>query len=324
MGGIGRAFGKLMLFGEHAAVHGYPAVGVSLPEGLTARMYGAAVPQWDLRQVPAEDRDPVAAVLSLLEESVPGFRAAGRCSLLIESSVPRSTGFGSSAALCGALAIAAMEHAGAAPQGTGRRDAWRHAHDAERLFHGTPSGVDTGLSLIGGLLAFRPHPPALPEIEELPPAGLWLAAAAVPRDEACGALIAGIGERMRSGDQRVLSAVAALGALAQEARNALSARAMSARRIGALADEAMTILGALGLSTPPLDELIRQGKAEGALGGKVSGAGGGGAFYLVAADEQGARAVARALALAAPRYGILLTTPARVVSLADGPRPAGE
>ena len=162
MGGVGRAFGKLMLFGEHAAVYGHPAVGASLPESLAARLHGKSAAEWDLHEVDEPDRAPVRGVLSRLEASVPGFMGAARCSVVIESTVPRGAGFGSSAALCGALALAAMEHAGITRQGAERRDAWHHAHDAERLFHGTPSGVDTGLSLLGGLLAFRPRPPALP------------------------------------------------------------------------------------------------------------------------------------------------------------------
>jgi mevalonate kinase len=325
MGGVGRAFGKLMLFGEHAAVYGYPAVGASLPVSLTARLSGKSAPEWDLLQVTAEDRGPVRGVLARLEETVPGFTAAGRCSLMVESTVPRGAGFGSSAALCGALALAAMEHAGIAHTGTERREAWRHAHAAERLFHGTPSGVDTGLSLIGGLLAFRPMPPALPEMEELPPAGLWLVTAAVPRDEACGALIAGLGTRMNAGETEVRDAMETLGSIAQRAWDALKAAGQETRIpgvIGSLADEAMETLRTLGLSTPALDELIRQGKAGGSIGGKLSGAGGGGAFYLVAADEAGARAVADAVTSAAARHGFALTDPARVLALPGAPRPA--
>ena len=38
MGSVGKAHGKLLLFGEHSAVYGHPAVGVSLPEQTTVRL----------------------------------------------------------------------------------------------------------------------------------------------------------------------------------------------------------------------------------------------------------------------------------------------
>jgi mevalonate kinase len=318
MGGIGSAHGKLMLFGEHAAVYGHPAVGVAMPESLSVRLHGGRVPDWDVRQIPDEDREPVRRVLARLEESVPGFSSAGRCSLLIESTVPRGTGFGSSAALCGALALAALEHSGVTLSGSSPREAWRHAHEAERLFHGTPSGVDTGLSLIGGMLAFRPQPPGLPAVEVLPAAGLCLVAGAVPRDEACGTLIAGLGARMRAGDAVVMNAMEALGGVAQKAWDALKAAEEPARTavmVGVLANQAMESLRALGLSTPALDELIRRGREAGATGGKLSGAGGGGAFYLIATDAAAAQTIVDAIASTAARHGIALASAARAVLL---------
>jgi mevalonate kinase len=43
------------------------------------------------------------------------------------------------------------------------------------------------------------------------------------------------------------------------------------------------------LSTPVLDTLLEKGKSAGALGGKLSGAGGGGAFFLLYPDAESAR-----------------------------------
>ena len=159
MGGIGRASGKLLLFGEHAAVYGHRAIGISLPETTTVHLTGGTS-SWDLAQVPLDDRETVLAILAQLEEHIPELASRGRCSVRIDSAVARGVGFGSSAALCGALARAALAHAGAAAEQDDR--AWSLAHDAERLFHGTPSGIDTGLALMNGMHAFLPRAPRLP------------------------------------------------------------------------------------------------------------------------------------------------------------------
>jgi mevalonate kinase len=59
-------------------------------------------------------------------------------------------------------------------------------------------------------------------------------------------------------------------------------------RLGELAVQAQGVLRELDLSTPELEEILKLGMRAGALGGKLSGAGGGGAFYLVAGDRPAA------------------------------------
>lgn len=314
MGGIGRATGKLILFGEHAAVYGYTAVGVSLPEQVTARLGSDGAGDWDLGAIAAEDREMLGRILMRLETMLPELSSRARCRVQIESDVPRGLGFGSSAAICAALARAALAHAGA--PGADLHREWSIAHDAERLFHGTPSGIDTGLSLIGGLIAFRPRPPALPEYEPLFGAPLHLVVAAVPRDEACGALVAKLGERMRAGHQETRDAMQDLGGIAEAAREALASSAAGrSQDIADLADQAMDRLRRLGLSSSWLDRLLEAGKRAGALGGKLSGAGGGGAYFLVTRDAESAGRVAASLGEEASRAGISLAAPVRALTI---------
>jgi mevalonate kinase len=292
MGGVGSAFGKLLLFGEHAAVHGHPAVGVSLPEKTTVWLDDTTGSSPDLGAIPATDRQSVGALLARIQSLIPGPADRGRCSVRIESSVARGVGFGSSAALCSAMARAAIAHAGRGNL-LNHEDVWLIAHSAEKYFHGTPSGVDTGLSLLGGTCVFRPCQPALPAYDRVEHPLIWLVAGAVLRDASCGELIGALSRRIATGDAAARSAIEALGGVAAQAASVLRLAGRDlASALARLVDEAMEHLRGLGLSTPALDRVLDAGRAAGALGGKLSGAGAGGAFYLVAEDETSARAVA--------------------------------
>jgi mevalonate kinase len=277
---------------------------------------------WDYGSMPKEDRDSIAAVVDRLRALMPEIETAGACSVRAESDIARAAGFGSSAALCTACARAAHAHvrqagrltAGAAGSDADPLSEWRLAHQLERIFHGTPSGVDTGLSIREGTWAFQPRPPDLPAFEHLPCALPALVVAAVPRDESCAALVADLSRRLKAGDKDVIQSIDSLGSLAGAARDALRGRAADAALLLAdLADRAMAILRGLGLSVPALDALLDAGKAAGALGGKLSGAGGGGAFYMVAPGVPEARHIARQILEEASRRGIRLASPPRVL-----------
>jgi mevalonate kinase len=315
MGGIGQARGKLILFGEHAAVYGHPAVGVSLPEGTTVRLLGAVLPEWDLGSIPLEDRERVSAILSRLEDALSGLAARGRRAVEIESGVARKAGFGSSAALCGAFARAALSQAGEEEDAGGDSTrAWTIAHDAERLFHGTPSGVDTGLSLLGGTCVLRPRPPGLPEYRRVSGRLLRLVVGAVQRDAACAALVGGLAARVKSGDRAARASIDALGGIAANASNILLSNAGGIdEALGVLADRAMDQLRGLGLSTPDLDRLLKAARAAGALGAKLSGAGGGGAFFAIARDAAAATLILSRLEAETAGAGIVLASPLRVI-----------
>ena len=87
--------------------------------------------------------------------------------------------------------------------------------------------------------------------------------------------------------------LARLGALSEDAERLFKdgggePRKMS-HELGLLAREAQSELSDLGLVDPAVAALVAAGEASGSPGGKMSGAGGGGAFWLVYADETSAR-----------------------------------
>ncbi|MGD9939842.1 MAG: mevalonate kinase [Clostridia bacterium] len=341
--GSGRA--KLILFGEHAVVHGHPALGVGLPGQLTV--------SW----TPGGNQ----LVLNCPEEYKPSIRLAfqriaahfelegsGRTStpawglLEFESDIPVSAGLGSSGAVCVAMARAIAAGKAAVPgidkggpgQTTLADEAaiWAAAHDGERVFHGRPSGVDTGLALWHRLCLFTPQAEGLPAVGFLPGMGINLVYGTVPREASCAANVAAIGKAMAAGDTGVSAALAELGRLTSQAASLLARNAgvlaqagnltaqegalsiregdlsdqrdAAATGLGTLANAAMSILRNLDLSTPAMNAILAAGLAAGATGGKLSGGGAGGAFWLACPAGHDALQVQTAVMAEAQRLGL--------------------
>ena len=303
--GRGSGSAKLILFGEHAAVHGHPAVGLALPGTTDVSLDLSGRQEWTFSGVLEDDVSRVASVLSLLERWFPAIMRRGRGLIRVESSIPEGMGFGSSAALSVAFVMAGISLLRGRLRYPFRRGLWRLANQTERLFHGTPSGVDTGLSLLGGMHAFYPAPPGLPRARRIAGPPLYFVVGAVPRQKDTRTLVAELAARVRSGDVHVVEALTHLGRLSRLAVRVLVSRDPAAvLQIGRLAEEAQGVLASLGLSSEHLDELLQAGRDAGAEGGKLSGAGGGGAFFLVARDEERARRVAEQVRTRARQLGL--------------------
>ena len=296
----GAGHAKLLLFGEHAAVHGYPAVGLSLSATTVAELVLSERPGWRLPGQRGEQAELLGRMLGRLHELARGPEPGGG-KARFTSAIPPGLGFGSSAALCAATAAAL---------GAGRAstaELWAWAHQAERLFHGTPSGIDTGLALLDGLYLFQPSPTGLPAARRLPGLPLDLVVGAVPRKGDTGTLVRALSERLAGGDLGTAEALRELGGIARRAADLLEGSGPPERRLaemGELASAAQARLAGQGLSTAELDGLLREGLSCGALGGKLSGAGGGGAFFLICPGADSAGRIAARLRATARRAGL--------------------
>ena len=194
----------------------------------------------------------------------------------------------------------------------------------ERVFHGAPSGLDHTTSLRGGVLRFEPQLSTsstspttsarfTPLTLTLP---LYLVVCWVPREGGTAEavahvrrLIRGDGEGEGEGCEHEKRAAKAqlkrLGALTNSAEHCLTEESPQAPaqqdtkarliKLAGVFDEAHETLAALGVSTPKLEELSAQLKAQGALGVKLTGAGFGGAVFGVFESAEQGRAAAERL-----------------------------
>ncbi len=311
--------GKLLLFGEHSAVFGYPAVGTALQRGLhlsvapashmTLTMAGSTAP------ADSATDTGLRRFGAFLAERVPHLPPSH---VEITSDLPISSGFGSSAALCTALARWSLEaEAHERPTAPGRErrgEVWRRAHELETFFHGTPSGIDTGLAALGGVQAFHfpavaggALPAATALSDPLPP----MVVGSVPRNRSTRELVAMVRRRHEEDEPATTAILTALGELAEEAIVHLSGTGGSPKILGKLAATAQARLTELEVSSTVIERILRAGNMAGAVGGKLSGAGDGGAFYLVCPDVDVAVTVRSAVTRVLPPGGVAFIMPDR-------------
>lgn len=277
---MARACGKAILLGEHAVVHGVPALVAGLDRGVEAHALPAEGPRSTLQINDGEpvgsdsDSDLGRALRALLD-------ACGLdrpVALSARSSLPAGAGVGSSAAL-GVAAARALAEAFSLP-GSADLDQQR-ALSWERVFHGNPSGIDAAAAALGACFRFTraAGPEPIQAARDLPLVIGSSGTTASTREMVEG--LAHLRDRKR---EMVDRSITAIGALVDNARLAIEAGDLVG--VGKLMDLNQMLLAGLMLSTERLEELCALARGAGALGAKLTGKGGGGAVIALCADEE--------------------------------------
>jgi len=278
-----RAQAKLLLFGEHAVVQGYPAVGLGLP--LSLRLDWEQASEWVLPNLEEPYRTQALEVISLLIAQRPPEIPAGR--LVFHSDIPLESGFGSSAAFCSALVklfYPSLE----------LHEQWELALHAEHFFHGRSSGVDVALAMKPGLWWFQRTHGGL-KLEAIKAPRLVLLMGSLKRQTTAKNLIMGIHQQAQAGQAWVQHRLEELGQASQVARFILERTPFELGQLGNLAKRTQKILEELGLGHPAWNKLVQTAERYGSLGGKWSGAGGGGAFWFLFPDQASSALAAKSL-----------------------------
>jgi mevalonate kinase len=272
----GRAFGhgKVILIGEHAVVYDQPALGAGISLGVSAEVTDGTgrleAPAWDLHAV-AGDGTSVGQALDAILKRL----NVRDVDVSIAGDLPTRAGLGSSAAVSIAVARAIADARACDPA-----VAMEAAADAEIVFHGTPSGIDLAAASSGHVGRFqRGH--GWHQIPVLQSMNLCVGLSGRPRDTR--AQVDAV-RRLRERTSAVGSIITTMGELTRAGAHALECGDID--ELGRLFDVAHGLLCALRVSSPELDALAHAARAAGAVGAKLTGAGGGGAVIALAPGHE--------------------------------------
>jgi hydroxymethylglutaryl-CoA reductase len=283
----GVASGKVILLGEHAAVYDKHVLALPIEAAITARVAELAsgirlsIPKWDVLQewLPGQPApSSAAAVVALITEKL-GIGSRG-FDLHIHSRIPAAMGLGSSAALAVAV-IRAFDNFLQRKMSDVEVD--KLAFECERLAHGTPSGIDNNIATYGEPVLYSKGSRSRTKpinLAEAPP--LVVAASGIKgntKDQVAGVRFRY--ERARELYTTIFDEIDEI-----SVAGSVALRECDYEQLGSLMNVCQGFLNAIEVSTPELEKMIDIARKNGAIGAKLTGAGGGGSIVALCPGKE--------------------------------------
>jgi mevalonate kinase len=233
---------------------------------------------------------PIAAALAAVLAELEILRAPA-CTIRVTSTIPIAAGLGS-----GAAVSVALIRAFAGFLGTDLPDerVSALAFEVEKLYHGTPSGIDNTVIAYAQPVLYRREVP-IERFSIVHPFSFLIADTGVPSPTA--ATVGDVRRGWQADQVRYERVFNEIGAITNLAVGAITAGDRQA--LGRLMDANQAWLEKLGVSSPELEALIQVARQAGAWGAKLSGGGRGGNMIALVDDEASDRIVQSLLAAGA-------------------------
>ena len=297
-----RAPGKIILSGEQFVVLGAPAVAMAVnlyskievspsKSGeieVTADIPLHLVSDAD-KESSASENQELLEPLRLAASATLDHLAVRDRSVHVDANcqIPIGAGLGSSASTTVATISAVAKSAGARLD---REEIFKLAFIPENYLHGQPSGVDQATCIYGGIIQFKKPSKINPISVKRPPTILVCDSGA---HRSTKALVGSVVKRSREQTDRFQTHLDEITAISNAVVKAL--RKEEDDELGRLMNRNHELLRQIDVSTPALDRLVAEARRAGALGAKLTGAGGGGCIIALCDDNKARSNIARKL-----------------------------
>lgn len=287
--------GKIILTGEHFVVYGEPAlvmainrnVHVTVKErsdrlmrvtstlGFVGTFEGT---KFKPEKGGAEARRILTPIKVSAQAALSHLKEDSGLNIEVDSNIPVAVGLGSS----GALAVATVAAVGKLfGVDFTEREVIRLSLEAEKFVHVNPSGIDQSISAKGGVILYKRGEGASSlDIEPMIP--IVIGNTGIRRNT--GKLVDGVRERRNRFPSLMTPLIHVAGELTVQATEAL--RRGDLKKMGELMDVNHGLLTSIGVSNEVLDRLVHASKRGGALGAKITGAGGGGCIIALSTMDK--------------------------------------
>ena len=279
----GVAHSKLILVGEHAVVHGQPAIAIPFPligvESIVERVIGNVYLDSYLYTGPMESaQKSLAGIVHTIKQTLKILQIPYEDLLIrIKSSIPPGKGLGSSASVAIAVVKSLFKYSNV--QYT-KEQLLQLVNISETYAHGAPSGIDPLTITSKNPIWYKKEEP----IDYIKPKGeFYFVVADTGRMADTKTAVKTVAEMLKSAPQVVQGKIERIGEITYQAREALEKS--SKQLLGHLLNEAQKELEAIGVSDASLNNLIQFARKEGALGAKLTGGGNGGCIIALAQSE---------------------------------------
>ncbi len=294
---------KVILFGEHFVVHGNPAIlaaidkrimataGTIEAEKIAIRSDIGAAGEYSGRVFKAlrggrRAKALIDPIHYAVKRALGSRDLDGGIEIDLCSEIPYGIGLGSSAASC----VATVAAVGSLLGRHDRQWICKRAVESERMIHKNSSGADCYVSTFGGLMQYGVKE-GYRKIESGKSLSIVIGNTGIRHDT--GELVVGVAKFRARKRKLFADLLAYADEICSDAASALESGELE--RLGLLMSENQRLLQQIGVSSKKVDDLVKACVAAGALGAKITGAGGGGSVIALAASEKESAGIAESI-----------------------------